>query len=121
VVHVKTHDVAVVDLLVPKSARAGRTKTITAELTNTRYTETVQVQLLRSVAGDGFEQVGELTQSVPARSKNHKTDFAINYTFTSDDATVGKVTFEVVATIQGARDALPADDALIAPPTKVQS
>jgi hypothetical protein len=42
-----------------------------------------------------------------------------SYTFTSDDAALGKVTFEAVATIVNARDALPADNTATALPTKV--
>ncbi len=63
--------------------------------------------------------MGTLAQYVPVRSGNRTTNFAFSYTFTSADAVVGKVTFEAVATIIGARDALPADNTLIAPPTKV--
>jgi hypothetical protein len=83
-----------------------------------RYAETVEVQLFRSVPG-GFQQFGSLTQSVPMNPKNGTTDFAFSYTFTADDATIGKVTFRAVAVISGARDALPADNEAIAPPTKV--
>jgi hypothetical protein len=119
VIHVRTHDVTIAKLLVPQSARAGQTKTITIGLTNSRYPETVQVQLLKSVAGGGFQQVGQLTQSVPVRGGNRTTDFSINYTFSSDDASLGKVTFEAIATIQNARDALPSDNAVTALPTKV--
>jgi len=51
--------------------------------------------------------------------KNGTTEFAFSYTFTADDARVGKVTFKAVANILGARDALPADNEAIAAPTKV--
>jgi PKD repeat protein len=118
-VHVKTHDVTIAKLLVPQTARSGQTKTITVGLTDSRYPETVQLQLLRSVPGGGFQQVGQLTQSVPVRGANRTTDFSINYTFTSDDASLGKVTFEAIATIQNARDALPSDNTVIALPTTV--
>jgi hypothetical protein len=47
------------------------------------------------------------------------TSFDFSYTFTADDAVAGKVTFKVVATIVGARDAAPADNEAIALPTKV--
>jgi hypothetical protein len=42
-----------------------------------------------------------------------------SYTFTPDDAIIGKVTFRAVAVILGGRDALPADNVAIGPPTKV--
>ena len=63
--------------------------------------------------------VGVLTQAVPVRPANQTTPFSFNYTFTSDDATVGKVTFRAAIEINGARDALPADNEAIAAPTKV--
>ena len=66
-----------------------------------------------------FQQFGSLTQSVPINPRNGTTDFAFSYTFTADDAQIGKVTFKAVTVISGARDALPADNEAIAPPTKV--
>jgi hypothetical protein len=110
--------VAIEKLTVPQSARAGHTRQITVGLKNTRYPETVQVTLLKSTPG-GWEQVGLATQHVPLRSANRTTAFAFNYTFTSADAELGKVTFQAVATIQGARDALPADNTVVALPTNV--
>ena len=44
---------------------------------------------------------------------------AFNYVFTNDDLMFGKVTFKAVAEIQGARDAIPSDNAATAPPTLV--
>jgi hypothetical protein len=64
-------------------------------------------------------KVGTLNQQVPVRPSNRTTTFNFSYTFTKDDATMGKVTFKAVANIQGARDALPADNEAIASPTKV--
>ncbi len=51
--------------------------------------------------------------------KNGTTNFAFRYTVTADDALIGKVTFRAFAVISGARDALPADNEAIAPPTRV--
>src|SRR5205823_14497644 len=104
---------------VPQSANVGQTKQITASISNSRYAETVQVQLFKSNTSGGFDLVGTLAQSVPVKKGNQTTPFTFNYTFTSTDATVGKVTFETVATIIGAHDALPADNTAIALPTKV--
>ena len=72
VVHVETHDVAVVKIEVPKSARVGKTIRVDVRVRNTRYPETVQVDLFKSVPG-GFEQFGSLTQSVPVRPRNQTT------------------------------------------------
>lgn len=90
-------------------------------VTNTRYAETVEVALMRSVAGGGFDQVGQVTQSVPVRAGGRTTTFSISYTFAPEDAELRKVTFQAVATIRGARDANAADNTVIALPTKVAS
>jgi hypothetical protein len=121
VVHVKTHDVTITRFVTPSSASAAQTRAISVDLRNTRYTETVQVQLLKSVPGSfgGFQLVGTLTHEVPA-SRNRTIPFDFNYTFTSDDAAIGKVTFQAIATIVNARDALSADNTAIALPTKVR-
>jgi PKD repeat protein len=118
-VAVKTHDVAITKLAVPNTARVGQSREITVGVQNTRYAETVEVALLRSVPGGGFEHVGQVTQAVPARAKGRATTFSLAYTFTPEDAVLGKVTFQAIATIVGARDANPADNTISAPPTKV--
>jgi hypothetical protein len=120
-VHVKTHDVAMTKLTVPQSARVGQSRQLTVGLTNTRYADIVQVALMRSVAGGGFEQVGQVTQNVPTRTGGRTTTFSISYTFAPEDATLGKVTFQAIATILGARDAHAADNTVTALPTKVSS
>jgi PKD repeat protein len=118
VVHVRTHDVAITNLVVPRSARVGRTQKLTVGVSNQRYPENVQVDLYRSTPA-GLVRFGSLTQTVPVRPRRRTTDFVFSYTFTSDDAAVGKVTFKAVATIVDARDALQSDNESVAPPTKV--
>jgi len=119
VVQVRTHDVAITRITAPNSANAGQTKTITVNLRNRGYPETVQVDLYKSVPG-GFQWVASITKEVPALSGNRTASASFNYTFTSDDARIGKVTFKVVATLLGARDALLVDnEAISSPPTKV--
>ncbi len=115
-VSVRTHDVGITKLVVPQSAQVGKTKTITVEAKSARYDENVSVQLLRSVPG-GFEPVGNSMQLVRARRQG--TSFTFSYTFRPEDKAVGKVTFKAVATISGARDALPADNEVVALPTRV--
>jgi len=119
VVQVRTHDVAITKFTVPKAASAGQTRQITVGVNSNRYPETVQVQLFKSVAGGGFQEIGNVTKSVPASGANRTTSFSFSYTFTSDDAAIGKVTFKAVANLINARDALPADNEAIASPTKV--
>ncbi len=115
-VNVRTHDVAITRMTVPQAASPGQTKSIIVSLTNRRYPETVQVQLSKSIVG-GFAGVGTLTLFVPA---GKATDFKFSYVFTPDDATIGKVSFQATATIAGARDALPGDNAFTALPTRVK-
>jgi len=117
-VHVRTHDVAITRFAAPNAASSGQTRHIVVSVTSRRYAETVEVQVFKSGPG-GFQQFGSLTQSLPLGPGNGTTDFAFSYTFTTDDAQIGKVTFKAVAVISGARDALPADNEAIAPPTRV--
>jgi PKD repeat protein len=119
VVHVRTHDVTISKLTVPQSASSGQTRQITVGVTDSRYPEMVSVQLLASVPGGGFQQVGVLQQQVSARGNTRPTTFSFSYTFTKADASVGKVTFQAIATIVGARDAQPSDNTVTALPTKV--
>jgi PKD repeat protein len=119
VVHVRTHDVAIVKLTAPNTARALQTKEITVGVRNTLYPENVQFQLLKSVPGSGFQVVGTLTQLIPVRQGNKTVPVTFSYTFSNDDAAVGKVTFQVVAQIMGARDSIPGDNTAIAAPTRV--
>jgi hypothetical protein len=120
-VTVRTHDVGITTFSVPQTAKPDQSKTLTVGVADSRYPERVTVQLLKSVAGAGFQPVGQLTQSVPARGRNRTTDFPFSYTFTADDATAGSVTFQAVATLVDARDALTGDNTVIALPTKVHA
>ncbi len=117
-VRVRTHDVAITKFKVPQSAAAGQTRQISVGIRNSRYPETVRVELYKSFPS-GFQFIGFLEQSVPVRPSNRTTDFNFSYTFTSDDARIGKVTFKAVASIVSGRDAIPADNEAISLPTKV--
>jgi len=117
-VTVSTHDVSISKFTVPQSASSGQTRLLVVGLTNHRYPETIRIDLYRSTAS-GYVQFASSTQSVPVRSGNRTSDHAFNYTFTGDDAALGKITFRAVATILNARDALPADNEAISLPTKV--
>jgi PKD repeat protein len=116
---VETHDVAIDRVVVPQAPGAGQTRTIIVGLTNSRYPETVKVRLFKGAPGGGWQQIGVLRQQVPVRGAHRTTNFVFDYTFVADDAALGKVTFLAIATIQGARDARPNDNAFISLPTKV--
>jgi PKD repeat protein len=119
VVQVRSHDVAIVRIAVPKSAHVGQTITVDVSVANKRYPETVQVDLYKSAPG-GFQQVGSLTQPVPVRPPGGTaTRFAFSYTITQADRAVGKISFKAVAGIIDHRDALPGDNELISPQIKV--
>ena len=119
VIQVRTRDVAITKLSAPQSASAGQTRTITVSVNSKAYSETVKIDLYRSVAG-GFEYIETQTKVVPARSTNRTVAYSFNYTFTSSDASIGKVTFYAVATIVDGRDIYPSDNqAYSSPPTRV--
>jgi hypothetical protein len=118
-VHVRTHDIAIAKVGVPQTGTVGQSRQITVGLVNTRYAENVQVVLYKSVAGGGWQQVGALTQWVPVRGPSRTTNFAFSYTFAPEDAVLGKITFQAVAVIQGARDAISTDNSYISLSTKV--
>lgn len=120
VVQVVTHDVAIVKVTAPKSATVGQTRPITVSIRNTLQPEMVTIELYRSVPG-GFEWVATTTQFIPVRSGNRTSQLVFNYTFTLQDAQIGKVNFRAIAYIQNANDALPADnEAVSTPPTTVK-
>ena len=120
VVQVRTHDVSINKVGAPKSARSGQTKTITVTIRNTRYPETVRVDLYKTTP-DGEVFVDTVTLQVPASRRNQTTQFTFHYTFTSEDAQIGQVSFRTVAFIEGANDARPADNEFISsPPTTVK-
>lgn len=113
VVHVRTKDVAITTFSVPQTARVNQTKTINVNIQNKKYSDYVQVTLIKGLPGGGEQIIGTLTIYVPAKARQ-STTFKFSYTFTSDDAAVGKVTFKAVANIVNGRDALPSDNTSIA-------
>jgi len=120
VVRVMTHDVAITRFITPKATSSGQTRAITVGINSKRYPEDVTVRLLKGAPGyQGWEDIGSLRQSVPVRSANRTTSFNFNYTFTSNDAEIGKVTFRAVAVVTNNRDAMPGDNEATAFPTKV--
>jgi hypothetical protein len=118
VVHVRTHDVSIAKFTVPTSAGPGQTRSITVGLSNARYAEQVQVSLFKLTPG-GPVQIGTSNQLLPVRSGNRTTDVTFSYTFTSDDARIGKVSFQAVVSLGGVRDAIPGDNQAQSLPTKV--
>ncbi len=87
---VESHDVGITTFTAPATARPDRPKPLSVTVTNTRYAETVTVELRRQTA-DWYETVGRLTQTVPAGGT---VTFPFAYTFGAED--VGPVTFTAV-------------------------
>jgi hypothetical protein len=104
VVQVRTKDVAIKDFSIPKTARVNQTITINVDIQNKRYSDYVQVTLVKGLPGGGEQVIDTLTLYVPAKTKK-ATTFKFCYTFTPDDAAIGEVTFKTVATIVNGRDA----------------
>jgi len=120
VVPVRTHDVAVVQIAVPNTARVGQTIAVNVYLRNTHYPETVRVDLSRS-SPDGFQQVGWLTYQVPVRPPGaNTTRFAFSYTISQADQNAGRVSFRALATLLDHRDARPDDNELTSPAVKIR-
>lgn len=119
---VRTHDVAITKFTRPQTARVGQTVRLIVGINNQHYPETVRVDFYKSDpnSSDGFRHIGSLEQFVPVQAKSKTTDFLFNYTFTRDDAAVGKVSFKAVATIVNARDTLLADNAFVTLPVTVR-
>jgi len=111
-VQVRTRDVSINKLSVPQMASTNQTKTVNVEIKNNRYSDYVQVVLVKGLPGGGEQVIGVLTLYVPARD-TRPTTFKFSYTFTSADAAVGKVVFKATANLVNGRDALPSDNTAI--------
>jgi PKD repeat protein len=115
IVSVRTHDVAIVSVDVPKVGIVGSTKTVSVSVASGDYTENVQVSLLRSVPG-GFETVDLQTQTIPASTT---AAFRFTYTFTSSDASLGTIAFQAHTVITDQVDPIPVDNVLTSKDVKV--
>ena len=78
----------------------------------------MQVDVYR-ITPQGNVLINTGIQSVAVKKLKQTTAFSFNYTFTKDDLAAGKVSFQAVATIQGARDALTSDNTATSTPTLV--
>ncbi|WIY06592.1 PKD domain-containing protein [Amycolatopsis mongoliensis] len=116
---VTTHDVGIARFSVPASAREGDSKPISVDVSNTRYTETATVVLSKH-DGTWWREVGRLTLEVPARP-TRTVRFPFSYTFSPDDAALGKVAFRAELKLDyPVTDARPADNEVIAIATTVK-
>ena len=119
-VSVETHDVSIERILAPNTARAARPRASGSACEVVSIPRPSRVELYRSRAGGSDELVATETLAVPVARGGRTAAASFTYNFTSDDASVGKVTFRAVAILVDARDALPADNQAIAPPAEVR-
>lgn len=119
VVHVANHDVSIARFSVPKTGRVNQKGRIAVSVTSKLAAEMVRIDLYKSLPGgdDQFELIGMQQLLVPARLSNRAVIVNFSYTFTSDDARVGKVTFKAVAAVVDGHDALPGDNEMRATTT----
>ncbi|WP_328617541.1 PKD domain-containing protein [Amycolatopsis sp. NBC_00355] len=116
---VTTHDVGIAKFSVPASAREGDSKAISVDVSNTRYTETATV-VLSKYDGTWWREVGRLTLEVPARP-TRTVKFPFSYTFSPDDAAMGKIAFRAELKLDyPVTDARQADNEVIAIATTVK-
>jgi hypothetical protein len=120
-ISVQTHDVAIDYFSSPARGIVGKTKRFVVKVRSFRYSENVEVRLLKSNPAlfGGFEEVAALTKPVPYPS-DQPTGYSFDYTFTAADAALGRVTFKVTAR-PAARDAVPTDNEVVGPATEVRS
>ena len=107
IISVRTHDVSIVGITAPKSARAGQTKPISVSFLDRRYPETARLILYRV---DAFGQTAIGGASLELLVSTRATTMDFPYTFTAEDAAAGKVTFLASIELFNHEDALPADN-----------
>jgi hypothetical protein len=118
-VSVRTHDIAITHVVAPQTAHEGQSRKVAITLVNTRYDEVARLELYRATP-TGLTLVAEQTLPVPVLRGGRATQVSLDYTFTADDATLGKTTLVVQAALVGARDALPSDNSYTATPILVK-
>lgn len=121
VVAVRTHDIGIAKFSVPTTASSGQTRTITVGVSNHRYSEVGVVSVWKG-AFPNQQLVGQLEGvTIPVQPAGRTTNFTFRYTFTAEDVAAGKVTFgaAVGIWIAGIPDAYPADNTIIATPTRI--
>ena len=115
-VAVATHDIGITRIDAPWKARAGDRTSVVGVVMSRHRAEIAQVELFRRRGVLEWESVVIQTRSITG---HRSLDVVFDVTFDDADAEVGHVTFGARATLVGATDARPEDNALTAPPTRV--
>ncbi|SDF37851.1 hypothetical protein SAMN05216553_101348 [Lentzea fradiae] len=111
---VETHDVTVADLVAPATATAGSTGDVTVSVSTTRYDEDIVVELLRRLPTGYWTVVGTADGHV---AKNGTTVVPFTYTYTGEDAAIGKATLKARVRLASGDDNNPADNERVAETT----
>jgi hypothetical protein len=106
-VKIETHDVTVSYVVAPATAKAGDTGNIEVSVTNTRYAEDVVVELLRRKSNGYYSVVGTVRRHV---TKDGTAVVPFAYTYSADDAALGKATLKARVRIDGREDNNAADN-----------
>jgi len=115
-VTVTTHDIVVARVRTPWRARAGEDGRVVVVVSSRHRAETAQVELFRQRGVRAWESVGIQTRPIPPE---RSVEIPFTVSFDDEDAEVGHVTFGACATLVGANDASPDDNAQTASPTIV--
>jgi hypothetical protein len=115
-VTVTTHDVVVARVTAPCRARAGEAARVVVVVGSRNRAEIAQIELFRQRGVREWEPAGTQTRQVPP-GRSVEVPFTVS--FDDDDAEVGEVTFGARATVVGAHDATPENNAAISAPTIV--
>jgi hypothetical protein len=115
-VRVETHDVTVPDVAAPATAKAGDTARVEVSVTTTRYAENVTVELLRRGSNGYYTVVGTAERHV---EKDCTAVVPFSYTYSADDAAIGKTTLKARVRIGGREDDNPADNERVVETTVV--
>ena len=115
-VTVETHDIVLVRITSPWRARAGEEAQVAVVVGSRHRSEIAQIELFRQRGVRAWESAGTQTRQIPP-GRSVEVPFTVS--FGDEDADVGHVTFGARATLVGAHDATPHDNAVTSSPTIV--
>ena len=115
-VTVATHDIVLARITAPWRARAGEEARVVVVVGSRGRAEIAQVELFRQRGVREWRPAGTQTRQIPP-GRNVELPFTVS--FDDEDAAVGHVTFGARATLVGAQDASPLDNAATSSPTIV--
>ncbi|MGI5502142.1 PKD domain-containing protein [Lentzea sp. CA-135723] len=109
------HDAGITKFTAPVTAAAGERKAITVQVRNDAFAERAVVTFTR-LDRFSWQPLGEQTVDLPASTT---IDVPFAYTFTEEDARIGKVAFRATVRLTSSSDARAAGDDVIAVATTV--